>query len=204
LSHPRVSPRGDLVAFLEHPMRGSDAGSVAVVGADGRPRVLSAGWTTLRGLAWSPDGGEVWFTAASVGGSRALHAVSLAGRRRLVLRVPGALTLHDVSREGRVLLAHEHAREGIAGVSPGEAAERAAGGGPAGGGDHVSLGRDGRGRGSVVRRLRARDRRVARRETRRRPRAGALARREVGALDAAVGARAARASADRSGHAARD
>ncbi|HEY1249720.1 MAG TPA: protein kinase [Thermoanaerobaculia bacterium] len=124
LSHPRVSPRGDLVAFLEHPVRGSDAGSVAVVSSDGRKRVLSPGWTTLRGLAWSPDGGEVWFTAASVGGARALHAVSLSGRRRLVLRVPGALTLHDVSREGRVLLAHEHAREGIAGVSPGEAKER--------------------------------------------------------------------------------
>jgi hypothetical protein len=124
LSHPRVSPRGDLVAFLEHPMRGSDAGSVAIVGADGRPRILSAGWTTLRGLAWSPDGGEVWFTAASIGGSRALHAVSLSGRRRLVLRVPGALTLHDVSRDGRVLLAYEHAREGIAGVSPGDKTER--------------------------------------------------------------------------------
>ncbi len=124
LSHPRVSPRGDLVAFLEHPMRGSDAGSVAVVGADGVPRVLSAGWTTVRGLAWSPDGGEVWFTAASVGGARSLHAVSLSGRRRLVLRVPGALTLHDVSRDGRVLLAHEHAREGIAGVSPGDKTER--------------------------------------------------------------------------------
>ncbi|HEY2796542.1 MAG TPA: hypothetical protein VGK26_01520, partial [Thermoanaerobaculia bacterium] len=127
LSHPRVSPRGDLVAFLEHPMRGSDAGSVAVVGtgSEGAPRVLSAGWTTVRGLAWSPDGGEVWFTAASVGGSRALHAVSLSGRRRLVLRVPGALTLHDVSCDGRVLLAHEHAREGIAGVSPGDATGRA-------------------------------------------------------------------------------
>ena len=124
LSHPRVSPRGDLVAFLEHPMRGSDAGSVAVVGAGGVPRILSQGWTTVRGLAWSPDGGEVWFTAASVGGSRALHAVSLSGRRRLVLRVPGALTLHDVSRDGRVLLAQEHAREGIAGVSPGDKTER--------------------------------------------------------------------------------
>jgi eukaryotic-like serine/threonine-protein kinase len=126
LSDVRVSPRGDLVAFLEHPMRGSDAGSVAVIAADGGSpkRTLSSGWTTLRGLAWSPDGGEVWFTAASVGGARALHAVSLAGRRRLVLRGPGALTLYDVSKEGRVLLAHEHAREGVAGVFPGERNER--------------------------------------------------------------------------------
>jgi len=126
LSDVRVSPRGGLVAFLEHPMRGGDAGSVAVVAADGGTpkRTLSSGWTTVRGLAWSPDGGEVWFTAASVGGARSLHAVSLAGRRRLVLRGPGALTLYDVSKEGRALLAHEHAREGVAGVAPGEAKER--------------------------------------------------------------------------------
>ena len=124
LSHPRVSPDGLLVAFVEHPMRGDDAGLVAVVDRAGRKRTLSAGWITVRGLAWSPDGGEVWFTAASAGGSRALHAVTLAGHRRLVTRVPGSLTLHDISREGRVLLAEEHSREGMIGLSPGEENER--------------------------------------------------------------------------------
>ncbi len=124
LSDPRISPRGDLVAFLEHPMRGSDAGSVAVVGPDGRKRTLSSGWMTLRGLAWSLDGSEVWFTGASVGGSRALHAVTLSGTHRLVARVPGSLTLHDVSREGRVLLALEQAREGVVGVAPGDPGRR--------------------------------------------------------------------------------
>ena len=124
LSHMRVSPRGDLVAFLEHPMRGDDAGAVAVVDREGHKRVLSSGWITARGLAWSPNGGEIWFTAGSAGGSRALHAVSLSGHRRLVTRVPGALTLHDISREGRVLLAEEHSRQGIVGLSPGETQER--------------------------------------------------------------------------------
>ncbi len=124
LSHLRVSPRGDLVAFIEHPMRGDDAGAVAVVDRQGHQRVLSSGWITARGLAWSSDGAEIWFTAASAGGSRALHAVSLAGHRRLVTRVPGALTLHDISRDGRVLLAEEHSRQGIVGRSPGEAEER--------------------------------------------------------------------------------
>ncbi len=124
LSHARVSPRGEFVAFIEHPMRGDDAGAVAVVDREGHKRVLSSGWITARGLAWSPDGGEVWFTAASAGGSRALHAVSLAGHRRLVTRVPGALTLHDVSHDGRVLLAEEHSRQGIVGLSPGESQER--------------------------------------------------------------------------------
>ena len=119
LSDPRVSPNGDRVAFVEHPMRGDDSGAVAVVDLEGHKHTLSTGWISVRGLAWGPDGSEVWFTAASLGGSRALHAVSLSGRRRLVARVPGALTLHDVSREGRVLLAQEHAREGVMGVLPG-------------------------------------------------------------------------------------
>jgi dipeptidyl aminopeptidase/acylaminoacyl peptidase len=124
LSHPRVSPGGDLVAYLEHPMRGDDGGVVAVVDLQRNRRVLSAGWITVRGLAWSPDGREVWFTAAASGGSRALHAVTLSGRRRLVFRAPGALTLHDISREGRVLVARESSREGIVGRPPGAEAER--------------------------------------------------------------------------------
>jgi eukaryotic-like serine/threonine-protein kinase len=124
LSHPRVSPGGDLVAYLEHPMRGDDGGLLAVVDRNGTRRVLSAGWVTVRGLAWSPDGREVWFTAAAGGGSRALHAVTLSGRRRLVLRAPGALTLQDISREGRVLLAREGSKEGIVGLPPGSDRER--------------------------------------------------------------------------------
>ena len=124
LSHPRVSPRGDLVAFIEHPMRGDDGGVIAIVDREGRKSVLAPGWISARGLAWSPDGGEVWFTAASGGASRTLHAVTLSGRRRLILRSPGALTLHDISREGRVLLAREGAREGILGLPPGATAER--------------------------------------------------------------------------------
>jgi serine/threonine protein kinase len=124
LSDPRVSPHGDSVAFVDHPMRGDDSGSVAVVDREGRRRTLSGGWITLRGLAWSPDGSEVWFSAAAAGSSRALYAVPLSGRRRLLARVPGALTLRDVSAEGRALVAREHSREAIVGRSPGEDKER--------------------------------------------------------------------------------
>jgi hypothetical protein len=98
LSHPRISPRGDLIAFIEHPVRGDDSGSVAVVDREGRKRVLSTGWITARGLAWSPDGSEIWFTAAAIGGARSIQAVNLAGRRRMLSRIPGALTL-TTSRE---------------------------------------------------------------------------------------------------------
>jgi Tol biopolymer transport system component len=124
ISYIRVSPRGDLVAFLDHPQHGDDGGSVAVVDAAGKKKTLSAGWASEDGLAWGPGGDEVWFTAAKTGGARALYAVSLSGKQRLLARVTGALTLLDVAREGRVLLAHDTARMGILALAPGEQKER--------------------------------------------------------------------------------
>ncbi|HEY3122736.1 MAG TPA: protein kinase, partial [Thermoanaerobaculia bacterium] len=124
VSHPRMSPRGDLVAFLDHPQQGDDAGSVAVVDLAGKMRSLTKGFSTASGLAWSPRGDEVWFSATRMGGARSLYAVSLSGRERLLARVTGSLTLHDVSRDGRVLLAHDAARLGIYALPPGEKEER--------------------------------------------------------------------------------
>jgi Tol biopolymer transport system component len=124
ISHPRVSPDGKLVAFLDHPARGDDGGMVAVVDDSGKKRVLSSLFASEGGLAWAPDGREVWFTAAKVGSNRALQAVTLSGKERLMTRVTGNLTLHDVSRDGRVLLAHDTLRIGILGRGPGEQKER--------------------------------------------------------------------------------
>jgi Tol biopolymer transport system component len=70
----------------------------------GQTTVLSTGWTSIGGLAWAPDGREVWFTATKAGISQALHAVTLAGRERLVARAAGILWLHDIFADGRVLL----------------------------------------------------------------------------------------------------
>ncbi|HKA36543.1 MAG TPA: protein kinase [Thermoanaerobaculia bacterium] len=124
VSYIRVSPRGDLVAFLDHPQHGDDKGSVAVVDKAGKKRTLSSGWASEDGLAWGPDGAEVWFTATKAGGARALWAVDLSGRERLLARVTGTLTLFDVARDGRVLLTHDTARLGIVALASGEQKER--------------------------------------------------------------------------------
>ena len=53
-----------------------------------------------------------------------MHAVSLGGRERLVVRAPGILTLNDISRDGRLLLTADTAREGLMPLSPGDTKER--------------------------------------------------------------------------------
>jgi Tol biopolymer transport system component len=124
LSDVRVSPRGDLIAFLEHPARGDDGGTVAVVNLSGKKTKLTGEFATEGGLAWSPDGREVWFTAAEVGGNRALWAVTPSGSQRLLVRVTGNLTLQDVSSDGRILIAHDTLRSGILGEAPGSDKEK--------------------------------------------------------------------------------
>jgi Tol biopolymer transport system component len=122
----RVSPRADRVAFLDHDQLGDTAGSVAVVDLDGRKTTLSSGWKSLHGLAWSPDGGEVWFSGSRTGknGSSTLNAVSLGGQERRVFSAPGLLKLHDISRDGqRLLLTRGTTRGNITAATDG-AAER--------------------------------------------------------------------------------
>jgi Tol biopolymer transport system component len=124
VGHPRVSPGGDLVAFIDHPVSGDDGGYVAVVDRSGKKRTLTDLFATAQGLAWSPDGHEIWFTAAEGGFNRALHAVTPAGRARLIGRVPGVSTLKDISKDGHVLMTNESYRLGILGRGPREEKER--------------------------------------------------------------------------------
>ncbi|HTO88643.1 MAG TPA: protein kinase [Thermoanaerobaculia bacterium] len=124
ISHPRVSPDGNLIAFLEHPILNDDGGSLAVTDRSGKKRTLADGFSTVWGLAWASGGKEIWFTASRAGSDRSLYAVALSGKERLLNRITGGLTLHDVSRDGRALLSHDFPRLGILGLSPGETKER--------------------------------------------------------------------------------
>jgi len=123
-THLRISPTGDHVAFLEHPVRGDDRGAVVVVDRQGRRTTLSEGWGTLEGLAWDPDGDEVWFTASRVGPDSSLHAVTLTGEHRNVFPAMGRLIIHDISPQGRVLLERRNTCQEIRYRRSGERAER--------------------------------------------------------------------------------
>ncbi len=124
LDNVRVSPRGDLVAFTDHPLAGDNRGDVAVVDLAGRKRTLSSGWSDIRGLVWSPDGKEVWFTATRMGIELNLWAVTPDGRQRQVYRAPGSMQIQDSLPDGRVLLVVGRARPRLVGRAPGEAQDR--------------------------------------------------------------------------------
>jgi eukaryotic-like serine/threonine-protein kinase len=124
IGHIRISPKADMVAFIDHPELGDDGGAVAVVDLAGKRTTLSTGWDSVQGIAWSPRGDEIWFTATRTGGDRSLYAVNLSATVRLLARVPGELTLLDVDRDGNVLLTRGNDRAGMIGLTPGEAKER--------------------------------------------------------------------------------
>lgn len=120
MDDPRVSPAGNLVAFLEN----TDKSSVIVVDLAGKRRILSSGWEYFRGLAWSPESDEIWFAASRTGYSKDLVAVSLSGKERLIYRMTAELYIADISKSGRVMVRVSDSRTAINGLAPGETKER--------------------------------------------------------------------------------
>ena len=102
ISNPRFSPKGDRIAFLHHPFFNDDMGEPRVVDLQGHSKALTPRWSRVLGLAWSPDGLEVLFTAGGIA-RNTLVAVSEEGRSRELYVSPADLRLDDVSPDGTVL-----------------------------------------------------------------------------------------------------
>jgi Tol biopolymer transport system component len=117
LSHVRISPSGDQIAFVEHPSINDTFGSLVVMNAaGGTPNVLVKSLSEIVDLAWGPTGNEIWFTASEQNAQRSVYAVTLAGRKRLLLEVPGDVVLMDISRDGHALVLRESRRRELAAV----------------------------------------------------------------------------------------
>lgn len=123
ISHVRFSPSGRYLAFFDHIPEGDD-GRLVVTDTHGNRKVTSSFYSSVEGLAWSPDGKEVWFSAVPAGAVRAIYALDLSGKERLIYRSPAGLTIHDISRIGLILLTSEKMRMGVYGLPPGETRER--------------------------------------------------------------------------------
>jgi serine/threonine protein kinase len=125
LGYLRISPQANVVAFTEFLTVEGDAGSLVVVDRSGKELVRSGTFVSIEGLAWPPSGQEVWVGATEhEGWADAIHGFGLNGKQRIVLRLPGMLRLHDVSRDGRILLSRESWRSGLQFRGPGDAKER--------------------------------------------------------------------------------
>ena len=107
ISDLRFSPAGDQIAFLDHPIYGDDRGDVTMVDLKGNRKILASGFASAQGLAWTPKGNEVWFTAQQGSDANSLRAVDLRGRQRLVAAGPARMHLHDIAADGKVLLSSE-------------------------------------------------------------------------------------------------
>jgi eukaryotic-like serine/threonine-protein kinase len=126
ISHPRISPDGKLVAFLEHPIYGDDRGYLDLVDAGANVKRLTGEAQGEGGVAWSSDGREIWYAAVpsetTVG--RVVFAVTPAGKSRVVSRFPGYSVVWDIAADGRMLLSNESINAAQMVASPPNAPER--------------------------------------------------------------------------------
>jgi predicted Ser/Thr protein kinase len=111
----RVSPRSDEVALL-------DPGGIVIVDRTGHTRRLGIPPAHQR-LAWWPDGGSLLVDAGDSDLRRTLRRVASDGRAAEICALAGTLVVHDVSRDGRVLVHHGFERWSVRARAPGEAEE---------------------------------------------------------------------------------
>jgi hypothetical protein len=112
VSHPRVAPSGDQVAFINHPFPGDTGGMVMLLRAEEKVEQLTTRYDDVLGLAWTP-GGEILVTAALPGELTALWAIRPGKSPRLVYRTTGNLLVNDVSRSGQVLITERDWRQEV-------------------------------------------------------------------------------------------
>ena len=124
LSNPRFSPKGDRIAFFEHPIKWDDRGLVAVVDLEGNRTVLSDGYWGEEGLAWSRDGKEILFSAGTAYNNFKVYAIDLAGHRRDALESAGGVTVQDVGTDGRWLVTRDDFLREMPVLAPGEKVEK--------------------------------------------------------------------------------
>ncbi len=123
VSHVRFSPSGEFLAIADHVQNGDD-GRVVILDRQGNRKASSSYYSSVQGVAWAPSGKEVWFSAVPGGAARSIYALDFSGKERLIYRSPGGLTIHDISRNGVVLLTADKTRLGMYALAPGETRER--------------------------------------------------------------------------------
>ncbi|HZW88862.1 MAG TPA: protein kinase family protein, partial [Myxococcaceae bacterium] len=113
MSHPRVAPDGQRVAFIHHPFPSNTDGEVMVVDSAGATETWSPRFDTVLGLAWMPDGKELLASGALKAPLDGLWALRPGRAPRRVYSAPGAILLTDVSPDRRVLMVQTDWRQEV-------------------------------------------------------------------------------------------
>ncbi|HKW87576.1 MAG TPA: protein kinase [Candidatus Acidoferrales bacterium] len=125
VSNLRFSPGGDQIAFLEHPFRYDDRGTVDVVDLQGHKRVLAGEYAGEEGLVWSKDGNAIYFSSWGEGESNYfIHAINLAGRARAMLSATQDIWVFDADGKGRLLANENTDQSRLVALAPDANAER--------------------------------------------------------------------------------
>ncbi len=108
ISDLRVSPNGKQVTLFRHPPASlDDRGYVVLLDREGKQKVISTEWEALEGMAWTPDGKEVWYSAAESGDSYCVRASNEKGQESTVYCGTSGTRLHDISPAGRALVSSD-------------------------------------------------------------------------------------------------
>jgi len=112
IANLRFSPNGQYLAFITHDNNTDDRGrSVILRSSNGERVAQSPLYESAQGLAWTASGDEVWTTSPLESGE--VHALSISGKSRTALAVPGRLHLQDIAGDGRLLAQQGISRRGI-------------------------------------------------------------------------------------------
>jgi eukaryotic-like serine/threonine-protein kinase len=124
ISDLRFSPRGDQIAFFDHPFRYDDRGSVDVVDIQGHKKVLADGFTGEEGIAWANDGSALYFGAqGGDDGDYVIYTVTLSGGLKMTLAATDNLFVFDRNNKGNLLISGNSYNFVLMALAPGAKTE---------------------------------------------------------------------------------
>jgi Tol biopolymer transport system component len=115
IDSPRFSPQGDRIAFVRQDPKG---GAIGIVDRQGKTTLFPEAWQGVASLAWEPSGQGIDFAASGTHGDSTVYRIDLRGRPTPVVSIPDGSIVHDVARDGRILLERYHPRRGIVAHPP--------------------------------------------------------------------------------------
>ncbi len=117
----RVSPDGKHVAVIE---AGGAKSWIDLIDVGGRSKKLAEDFSFVDSFAWAPSGREIWFDGMNRDFDLGIYAVTLDGVSRTLAKSLDLEIVHDVAKDGTVLIEREIGATEIFGAFGGEKQER--------------------------------------------------------------------------------